>query len=1042
MAKMKTPTPQELYRARRQREEQEKLAYLPPGLINHGNTCFMNSVLQGLIATRLLNDLAHFNAISPSIQQHSSTTLSSRRSPLLTNGHRLGGEFEQGWVDSMPIGDVFLDTMLKAFNSQERQARESLSPKLLLSVLGRKYDQYLDFAQQDAHEFLRILLDATRMEELDVIKKRQPPPEPVKKRRRTTITSSCVSEPLPSVSDEDKLMSLSDMIFGGKLTSILVCQKCKHISQTYEDFNDISLSIKAEDYQERKRDRFKNLAKRLTSFPTSTASLSVSSEPPRSSSVPPSPKERESTQLGGNDDTPIVDEVRRRSLDFLADTAQDADSERSTTASNEDVAMTESDGSAVLINGVAVNVMKHVEISMPVKPEKKDKKDKKDDNWTKISKRISMTVGLGKVSHKERSSRSRDRTSRDLSQVDSALANHSNEDSTLIDPTSAKSTPRTSTAETSLSGLSATSTRLSGHDSIPHPRTPSPTSSHHHSQVRRGKSPKPPKPTSGELNYLREILADITPASSNNPFVLFKPPYLQHNGSNRSVTGSTAAAAQNLWLNMNHFSGIEECLRMFTSVEILDGENMVGCRRCWKIANGVYQKSPNQAANADDDSDSAGRGSLDSLPPGIPLIIAQPRPTLSPLSPPLLAHLPTSLSTPTVSFYTQPENTDNRSVSSLPAEPSPLPDSEDSSASTLVPVGKRSTSGDKPSTPGGLPIPFISTTGPDSPTSHVHPPHPDPPSTDSDATPTPPHVPRLGQVLSHFPPPPPPPPKHPSPPSNSPSSSNPNSTTDSLPLPLPKYRRQHPKSDLDTDESSGESETSAATSVHSLDSSAPPQPRPKPKPKLPKPVIMRPAYKRYLIGVPPPVLVIHLKRFQHLPTSKHMLSFSHGFKKLDDYVTFPEFLDLTPYLAPKKEDFGLGRRRRGEKDKELHGEIDKEGKEGTGGKEGGKDGKEKKHNQKEKCMYRLYAVVVHIGNMLGGHYIAYTALPDPRSPEDTEKSDAHKHPHPHPHGHGHGHDHENKPPRQWAYVSDTVVRLTTLEEVLKAKAYLCMYERI
>jgi ubiquitin carboxyl-terminal hydrolase 16/45 len=38
----------------------------------------------------------------------------------------------------------------------------------LLSALGETYDQYLDFAQQDAHEFLRILLDAIRMEELDV----------------------------------------------------------------------------------------------------------------------------------------------------------------------------------------------------------------------------------------------------------------------------------------------------------------------------------------------------------------------------------------------------------------------------------------------------------------------------------------------------------------------------------------------------------------------------------------------------------------------------------------------------------------------------------------------------------------------------------------------------------------------------------------------------------------------------------------------------------------------------------------------------------
>ena len=40
--------------------------------------------------------------------------------------------------------------------------------RFLLTTLGRKYDQYLDFAQQDAHEFLRILLDAMRMEEFDV----------------------------------------------------------------------------------------------------------------------------------------------------------------------------------------------------------------------------------------------------------------------------------------------------------------------------------------------------------------------------------------------------------------------------------------------------------------------------------------------------------------------------------------------------------------------------------------------------------------------------------------------------------------------------------------------------------------------------------------------------------------------------------------------------------------------------------------------------------------------------------------------------------
>ena len=109
---------------------------------------------------------------------------------------------------------------------------------------------------------------------------------------------------------------------------------------------------------------------------------------------------------------------------------------------------------------------------------------------------------------------------------------------------------------------------------------------------------------------------------------------------------------------------------------------------------------------------------------------------------------------------------------------------------------------------------------------------------------------------------------------------------------------------------------------------------------------MRAAYKRYLIGTPPPVLVIHLKRFQQISRS-YMMSFSHGLKKLDDYITFPEYLDLTPFLAPKKEDFGLGR--------------------GLSIRNRAKE--------KERCMYRLYAVVVHIGNMVCVFFVGPALVP-------------------------------------------------------------------
>jgi len=226
--------------------------------------------------------------------------------------------------------------------------------------------------------------------------------------------------------------------------------------------------------------------------------------------------------------------------------------------------------------------------------------------------------------------------------------------------------------------------------------------------------------------------------------------------------------------------------------------------------------------------------------------------------------------------------------------------------------------------------------------------------------------------------------------------------------------------------------------------------------------IHRRALKRYLIATPPPVLVIHLKRFQQV--AQPPISVYGSFKKIDDYVSFPEYLDLRPFIAPRREDYGLGR-----KGKEMVEEKRAAIAAAPPGLAKWRFAMESERvPAPEPANYRLYAVVVHIGNMLGGHYISYVALPSnalptpppslsshdtlssvasadaqpstetPAGPSSTSSSSI---PPPSPPPNQHQHQ-PAAAERLWCYISDTTVRLVPFTDVLKAKAYLCFYERV
>ncbi|KAM6987820.1 ubiquitin carboxyl-terminal hydrolase 16 isoform 2-T2 [Tautogolabrus adspersus] len=140
------------------------------------------------------------------------------------------------------------------------------------------------------------------------------------------------------------------------------------------------------------------------------------------------------------------------------------------------------------------------------------------------------------------------------------------------------------------------------------------------------------------------------------------------------------------------------------------------------------------------------------------------------------------------------------------------------------------------------------------------------------------------------------------------------------------------------------------------------------------------ALKQMLISSPPPVLTLHLKRFQQN---------GYSICKVNRHVEFPLILDLAPFCGVKSKNVTEGDTR---------------------------------------ILYSLYGIVEHSGTMRSGHYTAYVKVrPEcSKTPSNglTAQGDA-------------------EPPRgSWFHISDTSVQPVSESKVQSCQAYLLFYERI
>ncbi|KAK4795071.1 hypothetical protein SAY86_013065 [Trapa natans] len=163
-------------------EQERSVGFMVRGLVNLGNTCFFNSIMQNLLAMDRLRD-------------YFLTSETSSVGPLTISLKKLFSEIKS-----------------------DEGTRNVINPRLLFGSLCSKAPQFRGYQQHDSHELLRCLLDLLSTEESDM--------------RKGEILHG-----------NSKILTFVDSVFGGQISSTVCCTECGFSSTVYEPFLDLSLPV-------------------------------------------------------------------------------------------------------------------------------------------------------------------------------------------------------------------------------------------------------------------------------------------------------------------------------------------------------------------------------------------------------------------------------------------------------------------------------------------------------------------------------------------------------------------------------------------------------------------------------------------------------------------------------------------------------------------------------------------------------------------------------------------------------------------------------
>lgn len=217
-------------------EDRKSLRKNLVGLRNLGNTCFMSAVLQSLSNIhefcRVLKQLPSLDSSQGNGEVAKLPRETRSKGMVTCNG-------SEGAIVTEELRKV-----LVALNQGSAGAKKAISPEALFHVIWKVVPRFRGYQQQDAHEFLRYMLDRLHTELLSLL------PSDISwlQKNLSPYSRRLSNRGLAQTSSQ----SLVTSVFGGTLQSEVTCLTCKTSSKKHDPFLDLSIDIPNQFMQARK----------------------------------------------------------------------------------------------------------------------------------------------------------------------------------------------------------------------------------------------------------------------------------------------------------------------------------------------------------------------------------------------------------------------------------------------------------------------------------------------------------------------------------------------------------------------------------------------------------------------------------------------------------------------------------------------------------------------------------------------------------------------------------------------------------------------